>query len=77
MDVKVLGPGCRNCKTLELRTREALAALGEDAAIDKVTDFATIAGYGVMSTPALVVDGRVVLSGKVPTAGRIAELLRG
>ena len=75
MDVKVLGPGCRNCKTLELRTREALDALGRDATIEKVTDFAAIAGYGVMSTPALVVDGRVVLAGKVPTARRIAELL--
>jgi small redox-active disulfide protein 2 len=77
MDIKVLGPGCRNCATLEQRTREALDALGRDATIDKVTDFAEIAGYGVMATPALVVDGEVVTAGRIPTSRRIAELLSG
>jgi small redox-active disulfide protein 2 len=77
MDIKVLGPGCRNCVTLEQRTREALDSLGKDATIAKVTDFAEIAGYGVMATPALVVDGEVVSVGKVPTARTIAELLAG
>jgi small redox-active disulfide protein 2 len=75
MNIKVLGPGCRNCVLLEQRTREALEDLGRAATIDKVTDFATIAGYGVMATPALVVDGRVVVSGRVPSARQIAELL--
>jgi small redox-active disulfide protein 2 len=75
MNIKVLGPGCRNCATLEQRTREALDALGRDEAIDHVTDFAEIAGYGVMATPALVVDGSVMTAGKIPTARRIAELL--
>jgi small redox-active disulfide protein 2 len=75
MDIKVLGPGCRNCAMLEQRTREALDSLGQEAVIDKVTDFAEIAGYGVMATPALVVDGKVVTAGKIPTSRRIAELL--
>ena len=67
MQIKILGPGCRNCVTLERVTREALADLGIDAEIEKVTDYAAIAGYGVMSTPGLVVDGEVVLYGRVPT----------
>lgn len=78
MDIRVLGPGCRNCVTLEQRTREALTSLGRqptDDTITKVTDFADIAGYGVMSTPALVVDGQVVVAGKVPTASKLATLI--
>ncbi len=75
MIIKVLGPGCSNCKNLERVTREAVDALGMDATIEKVTDYATIAGYGVMSTPALVVDEQLVLSGRVPTASQVRELL--
>lgn len=75
MIVKVLGPGCRNCKNLERVTREALEALGIDAVVEKVTDFPTIVGYGVLSTPALVVDDQVVLSGRVPTASAVREIL--
>lgn len=75
MDIKVLGPGCNNCVTLEARTRQALAELGQDAAIEKVTDTAQIIGYGVMSTPGLVVDGTVVVSGRVPSVKQLAELL--
>ena len=63
--VKVLGSGCAKCNALEEAAREALAELGMDTAIDHVTDFAQIAAYGVMSTPALVVDGKVVSYGKV------------
>jgi small redox-active disulfide protein 2 len=76
MDIKVLGPGCTNCKNLERATREALADLGLEATIEKVEDYPTIAGYGVMSTPALVIDERVVVSGRVPTAAQIRDLLR-
>ena len=75
MKIKVLGPGCANCVNLERVTREAVATMGLDAQIEKVTDFATIVGYGVMSTPALVVDEKVVLSGRVPTAAAVRELL--
>lgn len=63
--IKVLGSGCSKCNALEHTVREALAELGMAAEIDHVTDFAQIAAYGVMTTPALLVDGRVVSYGKV------------
>ena len=63
--VKVLGSGCAKCNALEDAVRAALTELGMDTAIDHVTDFAQIAAYGVMTTPALVVDGKVVSYGKV------------
>lgn len=75
MIVKVLGPGCNNCKNLEKATRQALADLGLDATVEKVTDYPTIVGYGVMATPALVVDEKLVVSGRVPTAAEIGRLL--
>jgi small redox-active disulfide protein 2 len=75
MIVKILGPGCRNCRALEARTREALRQLGLDAEIESVTDYTEIAGYGVMHTPGLVVDEQVVLSGKVPTVRELTQLL--
>jgi small redox-active disulfide protein 2 len=75
MDIKVLGPGCRNCVTLEARTREALEQLGVDAEVEKVTDPAAIVGYGVLSTPGLVVDGELVLAGKVPSVRQLTGLL--
>lgn len=62
---KVLGSGCAKCHALEDAAREALEELGMDSTIDHVTDFAQIAAYGVMTTPALVVDGKVVSYGKV------------
>ncbi len=63
--VKVLGSGCAKCNALEEAVRAALAELGMDTSIDHVTDFVQIAAYGVMTTPALVVDGKVVSYGKV------------
>ncbi|HSK23375.1 MAG TPA: thioredoxin family protein [Egicoccus sp.] len=77
MDVKVLGPGCRNCITLEERTRAALAELGVDADIEKVTDPVRIVGLGVLSTPGLVVDGAVVSTGRVPTVRELLRVLGG
>lgn len=77
MIVKVLGSGCRNCRRLEERTREALARLGLDADVKKVTDDGEIAAYGVLRTPGLVVDEEVVHSGSVPTTGRLVDLLSG
>ena len=76
-NVKVLGSGCANCKTLEARTAEALATLGIEADIQKVTDYGEIASWGVMSTPALVVDDKVVLAGRVPTVDDLTHLLQG
>lgn len=63
--VKVLGSGCAKCNALEEAAKLALKELGMDENIDHVTDFAQIAAYGVMTTPALVVDGKVVSTGKV------------
>lgn len=76
MDIKILGPGCANCVNLERVTREAVAALGIEATIEKVTDYPSIVGYGVMTTPALVVDEVVVLAGRVPTTRHVEELLQ-
>ena len=75
MHIKVLGPGCANCVNLEKNTRAALASLGLDATVEKVTDAAEIAGYGIMRTPGLVVDEQVLLSGRDPTAGQVKDLL--
>ena len=75
MIIKVLGPGCTNCKNLERVTREAVAELDLDATIEKVEDYAVIAGYGIMSTPALVVDEEVVVYGRVPKVAELRALL--
>jgi len=75
MIIKILGSGCTNCVNLERVTREAIADLGIDAQIEKVTDYPAIIGYGVMSTPGLVVDEKVVMSGRVPSAAKVRELL--
>lgn len=77
MELKVLGSGCANCKTLEARTIEALGVLGISAAIEKVTDYGEIASYGVMSTPALVIDEEVVVSGRVPSVDELRMLVGG
>ncbi|MFA9612769.1 MAG: thioredoxin family protein [Deltaproteobacteria bacterium] len=75
MDIKVLGPGCPKCHTLEKNTREAVKELGLEAEVSKVTDVNEIAGYGVFITPGLVVDGEVKLTGKVATKTQIKKLL--
>jgi len=74
--VKVLGSGCAKCNSLEAAAKEALAELGMDPAIDHVTDFAQIAAYGVMTTPALVVDGKVVSFGKVLKKDEVKTILQ-
>jgi small redox-active disulfide protein 2 len=75
MIIKILGPGCNNCNALELATRTALSNLGLPATVEHVTDYAKIAAYGVMSTPALVADEQVLLAGRVPSTDEIAALL--
>jgi small redox-active disulfide protein 2 len=75
MIIKVLGPGCKNCENLADNTKAALKELGMEAEIEKVTDFGEIAGYGILSTPGLVVDEKVVSSGKVLKPKDIAKLL--
>ena len=75
MDIKVLGSGCAKCKTLEKVTREAVAELNIDANIEKVEDIQKIIEYGVMITPALVIDGEVVLKGSIPKMDKLKALL--
>jgi small redox-active disulfide protein 2 len=75
MEIKILGPGCANCHRLEERTQEAVAALGLDVTVEKVTDVAEIASYGIMRTPGLVIDEHVVVAGRVPTTDEIGRLL--
>lgn len=74
--VKVLGSGCAKCNALEQAARTALAELGMDTAVDHVTDFAQIAAWGVMTTPALVVDGKVICAGQVPDVARLKALIQ-
>lgn len=74
--VKVLGSGCTKCNELESNTKAALAQLSMDTTIDHVTDFSQIASYGVMTTPALVIDGKVVSYGKVLKTQEVVKLLQ-
>lgn len=75
MNIKVLGPGCVNCKTLYRRTQEALEGLHLAASIEKVEAYEEIAKYGILRTPGLVIDGNVVMSGSVPSVEKIKELV--
>ena len=75
MEIKVLGPGCPKCQTLEKNTRDAVAELGLDVKVTKVTDVNEIAGYGVFITPGLVVNGEVRLTGKVASKKEIKKIL--
>jgi small redox-active disulfide protein 2 len=75
MIIKILGSGCKKCVALGENAKAAARAAGKEADIVKVTDFAQIAGYGVMSTPGLVIDEKLVSSGKVLTQQEIEKLL--
>lgn len=76
MEIKILGTGCKNCVNLAKNTEEALKELGMEATITKVTDMKDIAKYGIMRTPGLVIDEKVVSYGKVASTKEIAELLK-
>ncbi len=75
MEIKILGTGCPKCKALEKATRDAVAELGVEANVVKEEDIVKIMGYGIMHTPALVIDGKVVLSGRVATIPEIKNLI--
>lgn len=75
MEIKVLGAGCAKCKTLERITKEAVEELKLDATVEKVEDIQKIMEYGVMFTPALVIDGKVAFAGKVPKLKEMKEIL--
>lgn len=74
-NIKILGPGCPKCKALEKSTREAVVELGIEANISKVEDIAKIIEYGILSTPGLVVDEKIVISGRVPGIEEIKHLI--
>lgn len=76
MEIKVLGTGCTKCNLLEDATKKAVQKAGLDATVEKVTDMGQIMSYGVMSTPALVVDGQVRLAGRVPSVDDLVSLLQ-
>lgn len=75
MKIEILGTGCAKCKTLYEATKQAVAQSGKFAQIEKVEDVMSIMAYGVMSTPGLVIDGKVVSTGKVLSVNEIVELL--
>jgi small redox-active disulfide protein 2 len=76
MIIKILGSGCKKCVALAHNAETALQAAGIDAEIEKVTDVVTISSYGIMSTPGLVIDEKVVSSGRVLSATDIGALLK-
>jgi small redox-active disulfide protein 2 len=75
MEIKILGTGCPKCKTLEKATREVVEKAGIQATITKEEDIMKIMEYGIMHTPGLVVDGKVLFSGRVPSNKELTELL--
>ena len=75
MEIKVLGTGCVKCKKLEQLTRETVAEMGIEATIIKEEDIYKIMQYGVMRTPGLVIDEKVVLTGRLPKSSELKELL--
>jgi small redox-active disulfide protein 2 len=75
MEIKILGTGCPKCKTLEKMTRDVAEQNGIDATITKVEDIMEIMKYGVMTTPALVINGKVEIKGRVPSSDEIRQVL--
>src|SRR5665647_3826757 len=73
--IKVLGPGCAGCRTLERVTREAVVTLGIKATVEKVEDYQSIASYGLMRTPALVIDEQVIFAGRVPSPEQVRKII--
>lgn len=73
LNIKVLGPGCANCVNLEKLCKEVTAENNIEAVIEKITDYKDIMSYGIMSTPGLVINGKVVLSGKLPTKSTLTH----
>lgn len=75
MEIKVLGPGCANCKRLYAEAERAITQSGQPATLTKVEAIEEIVGYGVLRTPGLVIDGEVVASGRIPGAAEIVTMI--
>lgn len=75
MEIKVLGTGCPKCKTLEKSTRDVIAQMGVEANITKEEDIMKIMEYGIMHTPGLVINGKVVVSGRLPSSKEIEQFI--
>ncbi|PKP17816.1 MAG: thioredoxin family protein [Bacteroidetes bacterium HGW-Bacteroidetes-21] len=75
MEIKVLGTGCAKCKTLEKMVTEKVKELGIEASVTKEEDIVKIMGYGILSTPGLVIDGKVAMSGRLPSSSELTDLL--
>jgi small redox-active disulfide protein 2 len=76
MEIKILGPGCAKCLTLEKKVRDVVERMQIEATITKVDDIMDIMAYGVMTTPALVVDGNIVIKGRIPSEEEIRNFLK-
>jgi len=76
VNIKILGPGCANCRKLEAMARQAVLALGLEAAVEKVSDLEVLIGYDVYATPGLVINEKVVCSGRVPSQAELSGWLK-
>lgn len=75
MEIKVLGGCCKNCDTLLEYVKESLTELGKDAKVEKVTDFVQLAKLGVMKTPGIVIDGKIIFSGRMADKKEVKEII--
>ena len=76
MKIEVLGPGCPRCVNTEANVKKALAELNKTAEVIKVTDINTMIEKGVIQTPALIIDGKIIMQGKIPTVEQIKQLIQ-